>query len=505
MRTEGTGAGQSAKHASRERWLSSLPFWATLALMCWTVSGWAGEPAGTETPLPAHPPNVTSGTPFDLNCGRDGVLAGVSGRGDWWMDQLTARCVRVNNDGTWSGGIFTRGPTGGTGGKAFTRDCPQNFAATQIAGTTGWYVDVLRLGCRRLRVDGTTDPNTFQQLTAINDGGDVPFGPDQCPGNKPARALRGRSGSYIDQLRLVCHAAGGPPAGPAVQILIPPQLQSPADNAQANNLRPTFTWNAATGATSYRICATREAPTGQNPTPCDAIPETATTATSFTPTTDLPFQGRRIFWAVRGCNFLDQCGTWSTARWLRPPAAPPPPPPAAVLFGDQLYPKFQNARCLNCHHFNGPGGLGSQRVRLSGGQLSDGAHSTLMNGNCTLSCHTEAVTGIPATAPAQQQWHAPATTMDWFGLNAQQTCNLIKTVDNARFGTAAAMLGHLRLDPNNTAVGDRLVRWAISTRRVPYASTAQLGGVQLPDGPGTLAEWNTQVEAWINGGMLCTR
>jgi len=127
-----------------------------------------------------------------------------------------------------------------------------------------------------------------------------------------------------------------------------------------------------------------------------------------------------------------------------------------------------------------------------------------MNGDCTL-CHTVAVTGIPATAPAQQQWHAPATTMDWFGLNAQQTCNLIKTVDNARFGTAAAMLGHLRLDPNNTAVGDRLVRWAISTRRVPYASTAQLGGVQLPDGPGTLAEWNTQVEAWINGGMLCTR
>ena len=92
-----------------------------------------------------------------------------------------------------------------------------------------------------------------------------------------------------------------------------------ADNG---TLRPTFEWDAATGATDYQI-QIDDSCTSPGFAECafdspELDERTATTV--FRPTTNLPVSmtapvGRRYYWRVRGCRG-DVCGEWSAVMYL---------------------------------------------------------------------------------------------------------------------------------------------------------------------------------------------
>jgi hypothetical protein len=169
-----------------------------------------------------------------------------------------------------------------------------------------------------------------------------------------------------------------------------------------------------------------------------------------------------------------------------------PPAQAATsgvsTFADHLHAKFQHQRCLNCHHFNTPDGMGSQP--LPGEAPTAPPHKELSNGDCR-ACHTQAVTGIPPDVKPSQQWRAPPRDMDWTGMTPQQTCELIKQTNQGEFADPDNLTNHL--------TQDRLIMWAITRGRVPPAASPRARD-RVPQGR---QEWLMQVDAWIKGGMQC--
>lgn len=141
---------------------------------------------------------------------------------------------------------------------------------------------------------------------------------------------------------------------------------------------------------------------------------------------------------------------------------------APVTFGDALNAKFHHPRCLQCHQFNSAEHQGrayhSHRARF----LCD-------------RCHAKHLTGMPGG-----EWIAPPVRLDWTGLDARETCRLIKR--NLAAGDPAARLrAHLLRDVR--------VRWALENGMTP--------GGRYPTIPGGLAEFSGEVQAWVDGGLRC--
>jgi hypothetical protein len=91
---------------------------------------------------------------------------------------------------------------------------------------------------------------------------------------------------------LLAAAVVGPLAGVA-EALPAPVLVAPADGSSTTNLKPTFRWQAVTGATSYRIQVATDADVAfQTPTG-----NAVTASTSFVPAAPLAWQTYR--WRVR--------------------------------------------------------------------------------------------------------------------------------------------------------------------------------------------------------------
>jgi len=65
----------------------------------------------------ATPPRGGSGgSAFNLDCGSDAVLAGVTIRAGTLVDSVEVICVKVRADGSWSGSYASKGKAGGSGG-----------------------------------------------------------------------------------------------------------------------------------------------------------------------------------------------------------------------------------------------------------------------------------------------------------------------------------------------------------------------------------------------------
>lgn len=140
-----------------------------------------------------------------------------------------------------------------------------------------------------------------------------------------------------------------------------------------------------------------------------------------------------------------------------------------VKFSDALYAKFHHDRCLQCHQFNS---------RKSNGRAYHSHRSRYL---CE-QCHKPQLTGLAAG-----EWMAPAGgKMDYTGLSARETCQLIKR--NAPSGELATVLEHHLLH-------DGRVRWAIDSGRTPAGPRAKV--------PGGGADWERDVKAWVAGGMSC--
>lgn len=145
------------------------------------------------------------------------------------------------------------------------------------------------------------------------------------------------------------------------------------------------------------------------------------------------------------------------------PAAEP------VKFSDALYAKFMHERCLGCHQFNSSRSRGRSYTSHRNRWLCD-------------NCHTQRITGL-----AGGEWMAPpGGRMDYTGLDARQTCLMIKANSGAT-NREAHLLDHL--------LHDARIRWAIEGGKTPLG--------QFPTVPGGYGAWQRDVEAWARDGMVC--
>jgi hypothetical protein len=93
-------------------------------------------------------------------CNTGDWLVGVSGYEGCLIDSINIRCARVNfvrSGSSWipqRGTIYTRTGGGGTGGGAYSYDCPSNMVATQLEiwtmrnSSSQTYIAGIQLGCR---------------------------------------------------------------------------------------------------------------------------------------------------------------------------------------------------------------------------------------------------------------------------------------------------------------------------------------------------------------------
>ena len=150
-------------------------------------------------------------------------------------------------------------------------------------------------------------------------------------------------------------------------------------------------------------------------------------------------------------------------------AVAPVPAAEPVKFSDALFQKFQHERCMGCHQFNS---------RKSNGR----AYTSHRNRYLCDKCHTARVTGLTAG-----EWMAPpGSRMDYTGLNARDTCLLIKA-NSGSANREAQLLEHL--------IHDTRIRWSLEGGMTPMG--------QFPKVPGGYKAWLKDVQDWARDGMLC--
>lgn len=434
------------------------------ALALWAVPAPAQEFAG-------RPVGGRGGTSFELDCGPDGVLVGISGTADDRINQLVAHCRQVQNTGEWNGSPFTRGGAGDPEGAPFSLRCGQNRAVADIRGTYGPYVHTLSINCRRLNDEGTTE-GPGEEDGPAGSGGTRQFGWFTCPrsGGRstspflPARGLNGSASGFIHSLALTCGA-------PRVVIATSPELLSPANGSDAQSFRPTFRWSAVPAATAYRLCVTR---TNQTQNSCGVL-DRRTSRTSFTPSADLTFEGGQVLWNVQACDEQIRrggCGPFSRPWRLGPPGR--------ITFAE-LAPTFRHPRCVNCHAVSAGGFTPGEGLPGSHPEVSPAMNAAQNPSDGCGSCHTDQLTSFVGNI--DPGWRSPPPDLDFDGRSNSQLCDMARQ----------PISGH---SPLEHMTEDRLILWAVGVGRVP-------GGVLPTAPPNDIEAWRSLVELWVEGGMQC--
>src|SRR5690606_24045310 len=99
-----------------------------------------------------------------------------------------------------------------------TRTCKEGQAIFSIRGRAAAAVDRIQLGCRSLDAQGRTT-GSDSWLTAVGGSGGKASGPNACTQNRPAKAVQGKSGLWIDQIRLACAYPNVPAVTPVKREL----------------------------------------------------------------------------------------------------------------------------------------------------------------------------------------------------------------------------------------------------------------------------------------------
>src|ERR671923_306893 len=142
-------------------------------------------------------------------------------------------------------------------------------------------------------------------------------------GDTGTRDITGGSGSWVGQTVVLKDAAG-------IELPAAPTLTSPADNALTNNARPTLTWSAVSGATSYTV--NYVAKSGS----CDfssGVTSQSVTTTSFTPGSDLA--DNTYCWRVKAVDGAGNSSAYSVVRELRIDATAPGVPTLSTPSSNQ--------------------------------------------------------------------------------------------------------------------------------------------------------------------------
>lgn len=169
-----------------------------LRLLC------SAQPPETDvvTPWVSDPVGGTGGAAATLKCDPDKVMVGVTVRAGAWLDNIAPRCAAPDPVGVWSDD--ERGPrAGGPGGTTETEKCPPNHAVSAISGRAGGFIDRLRIRCRPLASATHTSGEEVSGGVVGGTGG-TEFGRIACPADLAAIGFAVRTGTYVDQLKLIC-------------------------------------------------------------------------------------------------------------------------------------------------------------------------------------------------------------------------------------------------------------------------------------------------------------
>lgn len=139
---------------------------------------------------------------YNLDCGSSGVMVGFYGKTGMWVDQIGVTCQVVNSDGTL-GATYTRGPVGGSGGTTASARCTSGMVVGQLLGIGGSYINSVYFQCA-IWMPGTRRLNWSGTIQSKALGTEVGTGSVRCPPEKVGKAIRGKSGGYIDSLQFVC-------------------------------------------------------------------------------------------------------------------------------------------------------------------------------------------------------------------------------------------------------------------------------------------------------------
>lgn len=155
---------------------------------------------------------------YNLDCGRMGVMVGLTFKSGSWIDEMGVVCRKVSSSNGRLGEEYTRGPVGGVGGDPKISKCMSGgVIGSVIDAQWGQFVNHLVLGCyewdasrkRPGRIQKIAPSIDIQVLVKAgskcgllcNFSGRI-----VCPSGKAGKALRGKYGSYIDSTRFVCDA-----------------------------------------------------------------------------------------------------------------------------------------------------------------------------------------------------------------------------------------------------------------------------------------------------------
>ncbi|MDH5426572.1 MAG: hypothetical protein OEZ57_01245 [Nitrospirota bacterium] len=150
---------------------------------------------------------------YNLDCGNQSVLVGVTYKSGMWLDAIGIICQQVNPQTGALGNEFTRGPVGGSGGLARPTRCNQGDVVQGISVLSGQFIESGFLPCSPwLPAQKMPEFSTSTECRTGSGRCVAQFGTNyssnsgrfHCPSGKVGKAIRGRHGIYIDSLRFVC-------------------------------------------------------------------------------------------------------------------------------------------------------------------------------------------------------------------------------------------------------------------------------------------------------------
>lgn len=152
------------------------------------------------------------------------------------------------------------------------------------------------------------------------------------------------------------------------------------------------------------------------------------------------------------------------------------------FFSTSLYGKFQVKACTKCHDYFEAGRDG----------LAFKSHKGRSVEIC-VACHQKSVTGFEH----QEEWFA-MPGLYTSGMDARQTCETVKKTAHAEFKSRQLLKRHLTAH----LFEDPRVLWGIEGA-TPLSGNLPGGKREDDLVKGGYAVWKDQVNAWIDGGMIC--
>jgi hypothetical protein len=171
------------------------------ALICAAVTGLA---------VPAAPDAAEQADAgaFALECDAGYVLVGITGRAERYVTRVSALCAPR------SGHPDERESSarGGGDGKPFELRCAAGTIVTAVFGSRGNHIDKLELECRAT-TDGEPRGEPVFTDTAGGQGGEA-FGPLRCGRNQSILGIKGKAGSVVDDVQVICSSDTAHPLAP---------------------------------------------------------------------------------------------------------------------------------------------------------------------------------------------------------------------------------------------------------------------------------------------------